>query len=195
MGWRVARLALHARHELVIGPRWWFPSTGTSPRCVKGPPTPPTRSGSFRLLRGMCFLQCVSRRLMSSPAPLFLPVFQLIGHLPANPTGANCPLWKLGQGPPFPHLHTCRTHGHEEILVLWSVGGKENRRWQYTRRIKYQLASGGSPTGDMCVKIKVACGCVPKFGSPPCCAINEQILAGLAARNCIQNLAREQTSS
>lgn len=68
-----------------------------------------------------CFVECLfrsaCRRLnVDPPTLLFLPVMQLIGQLPANPTDANCPLRKFGQGPPFPPPQTCRTYDHEEML-------------------------------------------------------------------------------
>lgn len=129
-GWRVARLALHARHKLAIGSPRWAPPDWDQLK-VRG-----KTSGAHHLDRAPWLLQAASWNVLFAmrvgyktnvgpPAPLFAPPSQLIGRLPAGPTGANCPLRKLGHGPPFSPPHSCRTHDHEGMLMSWSIGGME----------------------------------------------------------------------
>lgn len=178
-------MALHARHPLAIGSPRWFPRTGNNSTCVEGPPTPPTRfrlPSSFRLLRGMCFSQCVSETNVGPPTLLFAPASQLIGRPPANPTVANCPLRKFGQGPPHPLAYLpglsvtrrCRSgppRGWSADLVVYlqnkDIFPKREGPFCFARQDR--------------VIVRVVCECVAKFGSPPCCATEQQILAGLAA--------------
>lgn len=50
----------------------------------------------------------------------------------------------------------------------------------YEIQIRKKHSRGDSSTEEERAMIKVVCDCVAKFGSPPCCAAGEQVLARLA---------------